>query len=261
MINFGHIQMLAASFLESEPFPHIVVDNFFEESVARALADEFPKFDDEIWFEYQNAIELKKASNNWNAFPKNTYTAFQLLNSADFCEFLSRELYGSSILFPDPGLHGGGWHIHGVGGKLNTHLDYSLHPKMSLQRRVNIIVYMNPDWRTDWGGQLGLWGNASEKVPGKLEKSIVPLFNRAVIFDTTCNSWHGLPEPISCPPNQYRKSIAVYYLCEPEGDVSSRGRALFAPTQEQKSDKEVLELIKKRSSNSSAHEVYRFGSK
>ena len=84
----------------------------------------------------------------------------------------------------DPGLNGGGLHIHTKGGKLNTHLDYSLHPKLRMQRKFNLIIYMNPNWIKGWGGTLGFWNNESPVQPGSLEKSIECYFNRAVIFDT-----------------------------------------------------------------------------
>jgi Rps23 Pro-64 3,4-dihydroxylase Tpa1-like proline 4-hydroxylase len=136
-------------------------------------------------------------------------------------------------------------HIHGSGGKLNTHLDYSIHPKLKLERRLNLIVYLNPDWQESWGGSLGLWRDDNGK-PGELVKSIAPMFNRAVVFDTT-GAWHGLPEPITCPVGQHRKSLAVYYLCDRRDGAVERNRALFAPTAEQAENREVMELIKRRS--------------
>ena len=123
---------------------------------------------------------------------------------------MSGVLLDNTPLFADSGLNGGGWHIHKQGGKLNTHLDYSLHPKLKLERKLNLIVYLNPDWNAEWGGALGFWGNESSSKPGELVKEIPPKFNRAVIFDTTVNSWHGLPDPLRCPEGQSRKSLAVY---------------------------------------------------
>ena len=81
-------------------------------------------------------------------------------------------MFGSDVLISDPGLNGGGWHIHKQGGKLNTHLDYSLHPKLVLQRKINIIIYLNSCWKKNWGGNLGLWGNGSSKFPGKTFPSV-----------------------------------------------------------------------------------------
>ena len=256
MINLESIKKASNNWLELKPFPHFIVDDFFEAEVAKALEAEFPNFDDSVWHEYGNAIEVKKVCNNWNAFPSKTYEAFSYLNSPVFVDFLSECLFGARKLYCDSGLNGGGWHIHSRGGKLNTHLDYSLHPKLGLQRKLNIIVYLNSAWKADWGGHLGLWDNNNDVAPGDLIKEIEPKFNRAAIFDTTMNSWHGLPNPLRCPEDQYRKSLAVYYLSEPPIGVNSRGKALFAPTAEQQHDKDVLELIKARSSLETAASVY-----
>lgn len=107
-----------------------------------------------------------------------------------------------------------------------------------------------------WGGGLGLW-EGDEKQPHKLSKVIEPKFNRAAMFDTTCNSWHGLSGRLVCPEDQYRKSIAVYYLTTPHENADPRGKALFAPSEEQKDNKKVLDLIKKRASIDTASEVWK----
>ena len=102
-----------------------------------------------------------------------------------------------------------------------------------------------------------MWSNESEEKPGKLIKEIEPKFNRAILFDTTQNSWHGLPKPLKCPKNELRKSIAVYYLCNPPASINKRGKALFAPTKNQINEKEVLDLIKKRSDIKTASSTYK----
>ena len=258
MINLDALALksLSKNWIKNTPFPHFVIDNFFDYEIAQKLENEFPAFNDTVWHEYWNAIEVKKICNNWNAFPEQTYKVFSYLNSDVFVNLLSEALFNKRKLTSDAGLNGGGWHIHSRGGKLNTHLDYSLHPKLNLQRKLNIIVYLNSEWQSEWGGHLGLWGNERDDAPGDLVKEIEPKFNRAIIFDTTMNSWHGLPNPLQCPENQYRKSLAVYYLTEPPLNVNKRGKALFAPTEEQKSDHDVLDLIKKRSSIATASSIY-----
>ena len=132
-----------------------------------------------------------------------------------------------------------------------------MHPKLDKQRKLNLIVYLTPGWRTDWGGALGFWGNESAQAPGELMASIECEYNRAVIFDTTQNSWHGLPQPLRCPEREYRKSMAVYFLCDPPDNPNRRGKALFAPTKAQQGDREVLDLIKKRADTATADSVYR----
>lgn len=229
MINVDSLKSVSEKWTKNKPFPHFVVDNFFDLKVAQALENEFPDFKDPVWHEYGNAIEVKKVCNNWNAFPKLTYQVFSYLNSDQFVNLLSKNLLNGQKLNSDNGLNGGGWHIHSRGGKLNTHLDYSLHPKLGLQRKLNIIIYLNSEWKAEWDECLGLWDNQSEDAPGDLIKEIEPIFNRAIIFDTTMNSWHRLPNPVQCPENQFRKSLAIYYLTEPTKEVNERGKALFAP--------------------------------
>lgn len=249
-------QALHTAYRDAKPFPHVVIDDFFDPALARTLEADVPAVDDPLWMQYSNPIEEKRALNHWDRFPAATYRAFAYLNER-FLDPL-RALTGIPALSADVGLHGGGWHLHGRGGKLNVHLDYSIHPKLGLERRLNLIVYLTQDWNPAWGGALGLWSHdEKEQSPKGLTKSIECVFNRAVIFDTTMNSWHGLPEPITCPDGVYRKSIAVYYLTPPRASADQRGKALFVPHGDQAKDPEVLELIRRRSDVETAPDTYR----
>ena len=219
----------------------IVIDDFLPN--AEAVAAEFPDFHSNVWHEYNNPIEIKKTCNNWNAFGPETYKAISRLLSPEFCK-----QFGS--VRADYGLHGGGLHSHARGGKLNVHLDYDIHPKIGLQRYLNLIVYLTPGWQPEWGGELGFWSD-----PDTFTESVWCKFNRAVVFETK-GQWHGLPNPIRCPEGITRNSIAVYYLVEPDGSLD-RKRALFLPTQEQKGNPEIAELIRKRADNNLAASVYK----
>jgi Rps23 Pro-64 3,4-dihydroxylase Tpa1-like proline 4-hydroxylase len=126
-------------------------------------------------------------------------------------------------------------------------LDYSIHPKLKLQRKLNLILYVTENWNPEWGGGLELWShNNQTNRPDKKIKTLDNIFNRAVLFDTTQNSWHGFPEPLECPEGVYRKSLAVYYLTEPPEGTDPRPRALYAPTEEQENNPEILKLIEER---------------
>ena len=229
-----------------DPFYHVVIDDFFDATIADKLSDEFINYNDEHWVFYNNQIENKKTINEWRMFPKHIYSTFNSFCSPAFVEML-QDITGISKLYPDYGLHGGGCHMHGRNGKLNVHKDYSLHPKLGLQRKLNLIVYLSKDWDTSWGGGLELWSHDdTTNQPKDKVKEIECVFNRAVLFDTTQNSWHGLPNEITCPENVYRKSLAMYYLIDPEVDVDTRERALFAPTEQQKNDNNVKALIEQR---------------
>ena len=256
LVNLGAVVASFKDFYTAKPFNHCVIDNFFQPEIAEQLANEFMPYDSDRWHVYNNAIENKKTCNDWNCFPKLSYSVFSYLIGENFTRLIG-ELSGLK-LHQDPGLHGGGWHIHGHGGILNPHCDYNIHPKLGFQRVLNIIVYLSKELKEEHGGHLGFWTHDSDKnLPNSLAKEIAPKFNRAVIFDTTQNSWHGLSKPLLLPDNVYRKSFAVYYLKEASLDANPRGRALFAPIESQKDDEEVLKLIQLRSNEATSTQVYR----
>ncbi len=254
--NIDNLTSALKTFKNNQPFDHCVVDDFLKQDVANEIENEFLPYSNEKWFYYKNAIEDKKALNDWNAFPALTYKLFRELISDNFMSILS-DFVGVK-LFQDPGLHGGGWHIHAPGGNLNPHFDYSIHPKAGLQRKLNIIIYMSSDLKEEHGGHLGLWEHDLENnAPGRLAKVIQPKFNRAVIFDTTQNSWHGMCKPLVQPIGIYRKSLAVYYLTEPPEDADPREKALFAAREDQINDLMVKELIEKRADSKKFSSVYK----
>jgi len=257
MIDLESIEKNFKQNLDIYPFKHCVIKDFLPKELAYEIENEFLDYSDSRWHEYNNPLEVKKTTNVWNNFNKQTYKILQYLNSTIFVNFLS-SLFEEE-LFSDPGLHGGGLHIHGDGGNLNPHLDYSIHPKTGLQRKLNIIIYLsnklNPEIH---GGHLGLW-SGNETEPKKLVKEIAPEFNTAIIFDTTQNSWHGLSRPLELPKNIFRKSLAIYYLKEPSSKASSRHKALYFPRENQLNDKKIEDIIKKRASDNNFEEVYKIG--
>jgi Rps23 Pro-64 3,4-dihydroxylase Tpa1-like proline 4-hydroxylase len=254
-INYNSFHAYKKQFNKAIPFRHIVLKNFLKTEVAEKVALEFPKFNSSDWQIYNNALEVKKLLNHWNKFGPMTYKLFYYLNSRAFIKKIE-PLVGCR-LFADFGINGGGLHTHRSGGKLNVHLDYYIHPKLNLERRLNLLIYITKNWKKKWGGHLGLWANDStKKQPGKLIKQIAPIFKTAVLFDTTQNSWHGLPEKITCPKNVTRNSLAIYYLCEPRDKAVNRGKALFAPYKNQINDPGLLDLIKRRADISQSLKVY-----
>jgi len=248
MINNLDYCSLQEQFKRSEPFPHVVIDNFFDDKTAAEIASSFPAHDDSVWtVSYDNAVEKKKACSHWDKFPAPIYSSLFFLCSHKFAGVLSHITQNSNII-PDYGLHGGGMHSHSRDGKLNIHKDYSLHPKLPLMRNYNLIIYMTPDWNPEWGGGLEFWSHDEKtQQPKECITKIENKFNRAVLFDTTQNSWHGLPEELTCPENIARRSLATYYLNPINSKAESRKRALYAPYGDQKNDPSVLQFCKERS--------------
>lgn len=230
----------------NHPFYYHIIDNFFDIDKAKRIEQEFPEYNCPAWFEYNNQLEVKRSCNNWYYFGPETYKTFAYLNSPEFIEKL-KEITEIKTLYPDIGLHGGGLHLLGKNGKLNVHLDYSIHPKLKLQRKLNLIIYTTQNWNAEWGGSLEFWShNNLKNKPQDKMVTVENVFNRAVLFDTTQNSWHGFATPMTCPEGVYRKSLAVYYLTDPPKGTDPRPRALYAPSKEQENDQEILKLIEKR---------------
>lgn len=212
------------------PFPHCVIDDFLLPEVADKLAEVFPDEDSDIWWKYENILEKKHASDDIRKFPPEIASFLHAVQHQQFIELLEK-ITGIEGLQSDPYMHGGGLHLIKPGGKLDMHVDYSIHPRLGLERRVNLILYLvSKDWKEEWGGNLELWsGEWDGDTPSlkQVEKSVFPRFNRAVIFSTSDDSFHGHPNLLDCPPGYVRKSLALYYLSEPQEGIRKRTRAQF----------------------------------
>lgn len=254
IISDEGLARLKNSFLEfrqSKPFNHIVIDNFLEGDLIEKIEEEFPEFEDRFWKEANDFVEIKKTQNNWNLFPPAIYETFSYFCQSKFVHLLSQSLGFESqedSLIADYGLHGGGLHMHGTWGSLNPHIDYNVHPKIDFIRKLNIIIYVSKSMTEEYGGHFGIWKKEQGPLNGlKIQKEIWPKFNRAIIIDTTQDSWHGISKEMKLPQGIYRKSLAIYYLQKPKGPLEKRRRALFAPTEEQARDKLVKDYIEYRS--------------
>lgn len=234
MINLKLAQQLSYSYKQANPFPHIVIDNFLENKFANMAAQELKNF--EGWdydpTDYASGVQQNKffcpgIDEDLEKMKKDTVMAYQILhflNSDITLKFLEN-LTGIKGLIADPKYVGGGYHKIKRGGKLAIHADYNVHPETKLHRRINLLVYLNPGWQEEWGGHLELW----DKSLTNRMHNIAPLFNRAVIFNITDDAYHGHPEPLNCPEDQARYSLALYYFTEdrPDEEKNSEHSALW----------------------------------
>ena len=199
---------LQKGYQTEKPFPHIVIDDFLNPEAAETAMNAFPSVKDEGWIHYVHFNEKKHGLNKMDMLPDYIQKVIAELNSDRFVSWLEN-LTGIKGLKADPMLEGGGLHQSLRGGYLNVHADFTIHPhKRNWQRRVNVLVYLNKDWKDEYGGFLELWSRDMKRM----ERSVSPVFNRCVIFNTDKDSFHGLPDPIKCPEDMTRKSIALYYL-------------------------------------------------
>lgn len=211
-------------YAQGKPFPHIVIDHFLPEDLLERVLEEFPDPQKIDWQKFASPAEKKLASTSELQMGENTRSLLYQLNSSTFIGFLEK-LTGIEGIIPDPHFEGGGLHQIERGGFLKIHADFNRHERMRLDRRLNLLIYLNRDWQEEYGGHFEMWDTEMTKC----EKKILPIFNRCVIFSTTDFSFHGHPEPLTCPEHRTRKSLALYYYSNgrPAEEVTSGHTTLF----------------------------------
>jgi hypothetical protein len=199
---------LSKKYQGASPYPHIVLENFLDPGVLDECIAEFDKLNETNgWINYKHYNEDKRGLNKIDLLPPAIKSTINELNSPAFLEWLSA-ITGIKNLQKDDGLEGGGIHQSTRGGYLNVHADFTVHPHhRNWQRRVNVLVYLNKGWQEEWGGKLELWDTKMKAC----EEKVLPVLNRCVIFNTDADSYHGHPDPMTCPEGVYRRSIALYY--------------------------------------------------
>jgi hypothetical protein len=221
----GQLLELAAAhrseYAAAQPFAHVVLDDFAPEWILDEVLGEFPSPEEKGWQRFESDNERKLASSGDTGMGPATRQLLAEFNSATFLDFLGA-LTGIAGLVPDPYFEGGGLHQIVPGGHLNVHVDFNRHPVTGLDRRLNVLLYLNRDWDEEWGGAFELWSSGMERC----ERRVPPLFNRLVVFSTTERSFHGHPHPLACPPERSRRSLALYYYSN--GRPEENGAA--APT-------------------------------
>ncbi|MEL6578220.1 MAG: 2OG-Fe(II) oxygenase [Cyanobacteria bacterium J06621_12] len=211
-------------YAQAQPFPHVVIDNFLPAAILEQVLTEFPDPQKIAWKKFDNSAEKKLASTSELQMGESTRLLLQQLNSATFINFLE-QLTGIDGIIPDPYFEGGGLHQIEPGGYLKIHVDFNRHRKMRLDRRLNMLIYLNQDWQEEYGGHFEMWDTEMTQC----QKKILPLFNRCVIFNTTDFSYHGNPEPLNCPEDRTRKSLALYYYSNgrPASEIGTAHSTVF----------------------------------
>jgi hypothetical protein len=206
---------LADQYRNATPFPHIVMDDFLEPDVLREVLADFPSSGDKEFFDREQE-RFKFQYQPHESSSGLVRNLFAELNSQAFLGFLE-EMTGFDGLMSDPYFEGGGLHETKRGGHLGVHADFNIHDRMKVERKLNLLVYLNEDWEDDYGGQLELW----DKQMRACVVRVKPVFGRAVIFNTALDSFHGHPDPLNCPPERSRRSIATYYYSAPEAGLAA----------------------------------------
>ena len=231
---FSFAEQNKQHYLESAPFPHIVIDNFISPELVSELNKGFPDPDpnkqtrnNSAFVDDTNHVPAQKQKVGLREeldFTPLMRHLFWELNSPSFTKFMAH-MTGIPNLLPDPKMLGGGTHQTLPGGLLRVHADFNIHRIFLLDRRINLIIYMNEDWQEEYGGHLELW----DKDVTQCVNRILPIAGRCVIFSTGSETWHGHPQPLTCPEGRARRSIALYYYTNgrPEHEQRPRHKTLW----------------------------------
>ncbi len=196
---------LAEQYRSNSPFPHVVIDDLLDADLLRSIAGNYPALDGKQFFD-RDQERFKFQFNPEEVEFGTTRNVLAELNGQAFLGFLE-EMTGIKGLIADPYFIGGGLHLTRRGGHLGVHADFNIHGLMNVERRLNLLVYLNDGWQGEYGGELELW----DKPMRSCVKSIAPVLGRAVVFNTSLDSFHGQPQPLTCPEDRDRRSIATYY--------------------------------------------------
>lgn len=204
-----------AQYATAQPFPHMVFDDVLFPEVFDRAASEFPGLKDEFWKGYLHVNETKYSNTEPDTWGSTLNAVAREFCSERFVAFL-QDLTGIEDLMADWTMDGGGLHQTMRGGHLNIHADFTTHhTHENWARRVNILLYLNREWPDAWGGKLELWNKDMSECQGK----VTPAGNRMLVFTTTFDSFHGHPDGLTCPEDEARRSMALYYFTEEEHAV------------------------------------------
>jgi Rps23 Pro-64 3,4-dihydroxylase Tpa1-like proline 4-hydroxylase len=229
MIDYSLSEKFKVQYRTAKPFPYIVIDNFLPEFLLQSCLNEIKKHDEwysnqEQWIEpfEVNKFYYPTDTTDMMEFSRKlpiTNMVTESMNSEPFLKFLEN-LTGFEKLYRDPIMLGGGIHKIKKGGKLSVHIDYNEHPGKKWKRNLNLLIYLNENWKSEWEGNLEFWDENSTKKHIEVE----PIFNRAVIFSIE-DAPHGHPIPLNTPEDVYRYSLALYYFTDEE--VTNKHSVIF----------------------------------
>ena len=219
------VEALSEAYKNAKPYPHVLMVNLFPEATLDALLAEIPSLNGSKWVEENDARLVKYNLRSAVDLGETGYQMAAFLNSAGFLYLLS-EITGIWNLLPDPYLQGAGYHMIPKGGHFDIHADRNTAYETGLTRRLAMLVYLNKDWKHEYGGQLELWSTDASHC----EVVIEPKFNSTILFEITDQNFHGVPAVVNCPEGRARCSFVVYYHTAAVNDGRTTAHtSIYAP--------------------------------
>ena len=245
----------SVSFTDAKPYKHLVIDGFLKTDIAQKIYDNFPAY--EIFNKkYDGLNERKAEGSNFEDFDPMFSELKKEISSQEFCDWIE-SVTGVQKSFVTDDAMGAGLHQGKNGSFLDIHIDYSMHHIQHVYRRLNLLIFFNPNWKDEWNGHTELW-NENMTV---CDKKVRPDFNRCVIFETTGNSYHGYGK-INPPEEVTRKSFYTYfYTHENVSHKEGYHDTIFKARPDDSTAKKIQTDVKEGLKNFLKKQFVRFGIK
>lgn len=189
----------------NQPVPMLVIDDFLPTDVFEAVSKEYAKIPTNLWTRFTRNGSFMRECKDWSYAPY-LHTLANCFNSGIFLDWLE-DLTGYKKLISDPHFIGAGLSCTPAGQSLKLHTDFNWNDELALNRCLSLILYINPEWQTDWGGNLDFY-DFDYKTK---KQSVAPLPNRLIIWDYDERLLHGYPDPLNCPDDQERTTMRIFY--------------------------------------------------
>ncbi|TAM87393.1 2OG-Fe(II) oxygenase [bacterium] len=233
-------EQIRAAFSAGDPIRHAVIEHLLHADAAQRAVDAFPS-PEQMAIAFEGLAEVKNAEERIERLDPVFQAIFADLRSPRFIRWLEA-ITGIPDLRADPELHGGGLHQGPDGSFLDIHADFNLHPRLGIYRRLNVLIYLNPEWHERWGGCLELWAQDMSQR----RAFIVPILNRCVIMETHDRAYHGYKQ-LRLPAGVTRKSMASYYYSpqRSESQTEEEHNTLFQLRPEERAGAHARQFLRR----------------
>lgn len=192
--------------IHNYPIRHFVKHNFLPENVALDMYNEIRLIDNSKLRHFtRNGSNMYELIDKFELIP-NAFKLIGYLNSGSFLKSLE-EVTGINGLISDPYLTGAGYSKIYNGDRIKIHTDFNWNDRLKLHRACSLIIYITPNWKTEYGGSLDFY----EQTGQQIVTTIPCLFNTCLIWNYHKLGFHGCTKPVNCPNNEFRAAFRLFY--------------------------------------------------
>jgi len=245
---------LKKEFDDAKPYRHLVLDNFLNEPVALEVNENFPGVE-ELKTHWKGLNENKMEGSDFGIFHPVFSTIKEKLTTPEFYKWIT-DVTGIEEVFITDDQMGSGIHQGTNGSFLDIHIDFNIHHIKNVHRRLNLLIYLEQNWKEEYGGSLEMW-NADMT---NCDKMVLPQFNRCVIFETSEISYHGYSK-ITLPEGVTRKSFFAYFYTNEREGASGYHDTVFKARPTESKSKKVKTAVKENLKNTAKATLKKLGVK